>query len=77
MFLQMVKQLRIFSYSRWYWGFLLLIGVALMGAALIYQHVLGERPCLLCIQIRLWVSLLIFVAFAGLLVLNNRVMSSI
>ena len=77
MLMKLIQQLKIISHSRWYWVLVLITGISLLGAALIYQHVLGERPCLLCIQIRLWVSLLILVSFVGLLVLNNGVMNSI
>ncbi|MCK5002460.1 MAG: disulfide bond formation protein B [Gammaproteobacteria bacterium] len=74
---KLFKQLKNISHSRWYWGLALAAGITLLGVALIYQHVLGERPCLLCIQIRLWVSLLVLVSFAGLLVRQNNVMNSI
>ena len=77
MFLNIIKQLKILSHSRWYWGAVLAMGVVMLGVALIYQHLLGERPCLLCIQIRLWVSLLVLVSFAGLLVRQNKLMNSI
>ena len=77
MFLNIVKQLKNISHSRWYWGAVLAMGVVMLVVALIYQHLLGERPCLLCIQIRLWVSLLVLVSFAGLLVRQNKLMNSI
>ena len=77
MLIKLIKQLETLSHGRLYWGMALFAGVALMAAALVYQHVLGERPCLLCIQIRLWVSLLILVSFAGWIVCKNRVMNSI
>lgn len=76
MLVERLKQLKTLSHSRWYWGLALATGVFLMVAALIYQHVLGERPCLLCIQIRLWVSLFILVSFVGLLVRRNQLMNS-
>lgn len=58
--------------SRRYWMLLLFCGLALMSTALFYQHVLGERPCLLCIQVRLWISLLIIVSLIGLLTISNK-----
>lgn len=76
MLVQRLKQLKTLSHGHWYWGLVLASGVFLMVAALIYQHVLDERPCLLCIQIRLWVSLLIVVSFIGLLVRRNQLMNS-
>jgi disulfide bond formation protein DsbB len=47
-----------------------------MAVALYYQHILGTRPCLLCIQVRLWISLLVIVSAFGFLVRNNRLMNS-
>lgn len=72
-----LKQLNSFSHSNWYWGLALFTGVALLSVALFYQHILAEQPCLLCIQVRLWVSLFIVVSFSGLLVRHNRLMNSI
>ncbi|MDH5611874.1 MAG: disulfide bond formation protein B [Gammaproteobacteria bacterium] len=77
MFINLIKQLNKLSYSRWYWGLGMIIGLSFMGAALYYQHVLGTRPCLLCIQVRLWVSLLVLVSLAGFLLRNNRLLNSI
>lgn len=77
MITDIIARLKKLSHSRWYWAILLSTGIALLVVALIYQHVLGERPCLLCIQIRLWVSLLIIVSFAGLFTRHCWVLSSI
>lgn len=77
MITKLIKQLKNLSHSRWYWGLALATGITLLSVALFYQHVLGERPCLLCIQIRLWVSLLVLVSFVGFLAWRNRVMNSI
>lgn len=71
------KQLQMLSHSPRYWGSVLFVGIALLAVALFYQHVLDERPCLLCIQIRLWVSLMIVVSGVGLLVNNKRVLNFI
>jgi disulfide bond formation protein DsbB len=48
--------------SCWYWLALLLIGLSFEAVALFYQYVLDEMPCVLCIQMRLWVLVLIVVA---------------
>ena len=77
MLTKLIKQLKTLSRDRLYWGMVLFSAVALMVTALIYQHVLGERPCLLCIQIRLWVSLLVIASFIGLLIRQNKVMNFI
>lgn len=49
----------------------------MLGYALLSQHVFDQQPCLMCIQVRLWVSLYIIVAFAGLLSVTNRTMNTI
>jgi len=77
MMTKFLNNLKTLSHSRWYWSALLATGLALLTVALIYQHVLDERPCLLCIQIRLWVSLLVLVSFAGLLIRKNNIFNSI
>ncbi len=45
-----------------YWIFLILVGLSMEAAALYYQYVLDEPPCVLCIHIRIWI--LGFVAVA-------------
>lgn len=60
------------AHSRWYWLSLMVIGTSLLIAALIYQHVLEEMPCLVCIHVRLWVSLLVLIALFGLFSCNTR-----
>jgi len=77
MFTTIIKKLENFSYSNWYWGLALITGIIFMSVALYYQHVLDTLPCLLCIQIRMWISLLIIVSFAGLVTRQKRVMNSI
>ena len=41
--------------------------VLLMGVALFYQHVLDIRPCLVCVQVRLWVTAIFALSVAGFL----------
>lgn len=77
MITEIIVQLGKLSHSRWYWGVALLTGIALLSVALFYQHVLGERPCLLCIQVRLWVTLLIVVSFVGLILRHHRLVNGI
>jgi protein dithiol:quinone oxidoreductase len=43
------------SMQRRYWAVLVLIGIAQEAAALYYQYVLDEWPCLLCIHVRMLV----------------------
>jgi len=67
MFTTIIKLLQNLSHSRWYWVLGIITGSAFMAVALYYQHVLEELPCLICIQIRLWLSLFIIVSIVGLL----------
>ena len=48
------------------WGLLLLLAVGMEAVALYYQHILGEPPCVLCIQVRLIVLGLAAVALVEL-----------
>ncbi|WP_320822294.1 disulfide bond formation protein B [Reinekea sp.] len=51
----MLTSLMKFVQSRWYWGLVVSVGLALEGVALFYQYILGEPPCVLCIQARFWI----------------------
>ena len=55
-----------------YWLVLLLSAISLMFAALYYQYIQEELPCLMCIQVRIWLVLLIFVSIFGLLTRTQR-----
>jgi len=46
----------------------------MLSVALYFQYSLKEQPCVVCIQMRLWVSLLIIVASVGLFARNSNVM---
>jgi protein dithiol:quinone oxidoreductase len=54
------------SRQRRYWLLLLLVGIALEGAALYYQYVLDEWPCVLCIHVRMLVMAFILLAALAL-----------
>lgn len=64
------------SQNRWYWIMIIAVGVALLGVALFYQHYLEEWPCVLCIHVRLWITLLVFVACLGLFSMGNKIVNS-
>ncbi|UCB55473.1 MAG: disulfide bond formation protein B [Thiotrichales bacterium] len=49
--------------SRWYWIALVLLGLSFITVALYYQYVLEQAPCVLCIQVRIWILCLTVVAF--------------
>jgi disulfide bond formation protein DsbB len=62
-----MKQLLIdLSMQRRYWAALILIGIILEAAALYYQYVLGEWPCLLCIHIRMLVMAFILLGLIAI-----------
>lgn len=62
----MFTKLAIIGRSAWYWLALILIGLSFEGVALFYQHVLDELPCVICIQVRLLMLVLILVALPAL-----------
>ncbi|MDH5485294.1 MAG: disulfide bond formation protein B, partial [Gammaproteobacteria bacterium] len=53
------------------------IGLGLLGVALVYQYVFDEMPCVMCIQLRLWVWLFTIVAILGLVTIDRRVLNAI
>jgi len=60
----MLKSLSRAAASPYYWLLLIVGGIAFEAIALYYQYVLEEPPCVLCIQVRLWVMAVVL--FAGL-----------
>ena len=63
----MIDIFRRLSQQRLYWVLLALLGVFLEAAALYYQYVRGEWPCVLCIHVRIWVMAMIVVGIVGAL----------
>ncbi|MDH3220854.1 MAG: disulfide bond formation protein B [Gammaproteobacteria bacterium] len=61
------------SQQRRYWALLVLLGIALEGAALYYQYVLDEWPCVLCIQVRIWVVSFILLGLLALFFTGSKV----
>ena len=68
----MLEPIRQFSQSKLYWILLITLGLSLEAAAIYYQYVLDEWPCVLCIHIRVWISGFIVLAVLALLVGSNR-----
>ena len=68
-----INNIKVISHSKSYWLTYILGGFFLLCTALYYQFVLEELPCVACIQIRLWVSLMIIVACAGLLLRHSEI----
>jgi disulfide bond formation protein DsbB len=63
----LTNQLKYIAHSRWYWLIYIIGSISLIAIALYFQYARDELPCVMCIQIRLWFSLLIIVSFIGLL----------
>jgi disulfide bond formation protein DsbB len=50
-----------------YWVSLILLSIILLSTALFFQHGLHQPPCVMCIQMRLWVIALFIAGVSGLL----------
>ena len=70
----MLDRLANIGKSSLYWLALALIGLSFESVALFYQYVLEEMPCVMCIQVRLWVMALIMVALLVLVLRRLRFM---
>lgn len=77
MFTKIIRQLDRFGESSKYWSAYILLGISALLVALLYQYAFDEWPCVLCIHIRLWFSLFIIVAIAGLWLRRNKILSFI
>ena len=73
--MNVLNTLNSLSRSRIYWLSYIVGSVALLAAALYFQFVLEELPCLLCIQVRLLITLLLLVSVVGLTTLKYRVIN--
>ncbi len=60
------------SQSHWYWQGILVIAGVFLVVALYYHHILGEMPCLMCIQVRLLMILLMLVSIIALIFDRQR-----
>ena len=74
---KLLRQLNKIAHSHWYWLMFIVGGLSLLGIALVYQYAFDEPPCVMCIQVRLWIMLLVIVSFIGLLTRQNRLMNAI
>jgi len=70
--MNIVNHLKNLSNSRWYWLFYIAGSVSLLAEALYFQFVHEELPCVMCIQVRLLLSLLILVSVVAVLFHGNR-----
>lgn len=58
--------------SRGYWLILASASLTMLVIALYYQYALGEEPCQVCIQARLWVFALLLLSMAIATLPENR-----
>lgn len=58
-------------YNKSYWFSYIAGSLFLLISALYFQFVRDELPCVVCIQMRLWITLLALVAAAGLMLRTN------
>ena len=72
-----MKLLKDLLLSRRYWLTLAVASASMMATALYYQYVLGEEPCQVCIQARLWVVGFMLVATLMTLLPNTRLLRSL
>ena len=70
--MNIIKTLHDISHSYGYWLAYISGGLALLVVALFYQYQLEELPCVVCIQVRLWISLIVIVSIAGLIFRKTR-----
>ena len=67
MFIKIKNFLSYLVHSPSYWLVYIAGGIAALLIALLYQYAFDEWPCVLCIHIRLWLTLLVVVSIVGLL----------
>ena len=72
-----IKILKNIGQSHWYWLIYITGALTLLGVALYFQFSLEKPPCVMCIQVRLWISLFVIVSVAGLLTRSNRLMNAV
>jgi len=65
--MKLINLLSHLTHRKYYWLFYIAGSLGLLAMALYSQYVNEELPCVMCIQVRLLLSLLIVVAIFGLL----------
>jgi disulfide bond formation protein DsbB len=73
--LTLLKRLKDIQQGHVYWLVYIAGSLLLMAAAMYFQYIREEPPCLMCIQVRLLLSLLIFIAVIGLLTRRHPMMN--
>ena len=72
-----IKQLTVLAHSQLYWWLSIATGLSFMILALIYQYYLDYPPCVLCIHVRLIISLWVIVSIVGLVSSGSTIMSRV
>ncbi len=75
--MKVIQLLNRISHSRWYWQFYILAALALLAAALFFQHALDQGPCVTCIQVRVWLVILVMVSVFGLFTRHKIVLNTL
>lgn len=65
--------LRKYLLSRGYWLAQMSASATLLGVALFYQYGLGEEPCQICVQVRLWVAALLILGALGSVLQHRQI----
>jgi protein dithiol:quinone oxidoreductase len=73
--MKFLRTLHSLSQNKNYWLLYIIGSLALLCIALYFQYVNHEQPCVMCIQVRLWISLLVLIAGFGFLTRNNRALN--
>lgn len=72
-----IGKLNKLSRGLWYWLGGAVFGITLLATGQFYQHMLDHQPCVMCIQVRLWLSLLVVLSISGIFTLNRKVIHSL
>ena len=73
--LTLLKRLKDIQQGHVYWLVYIAGSLLLMAAAMYFQYIREEPPCLMCIQVRILLSLLIIIAVIGLLTRRHPLMN--
>ncbi len=68
----MLERLARWNRSAAFWLILIVLCIALEGAALVYQYAFYYDPCVLCVHIRAWILGIFVASLLGLILRNNR-----
>jgi protein dithiol:quinone oxidoreductase len=75
--LTLLKRLKDIQQGHVYWLVYIAGSLLLMAAAMYFQYIREEPPCLMCIQVRILLSLLIIIAVIGLLTRRHPLINAL